>query len=114
LDTHAIGWAEPPFVPPPHHDQRKNNYWMMSQRAGTLSYHAFGAGFSLAVYALFYIVCDIRGWQVGLFRTLGTNALVGYIAHEMVGAAVGPFIPKDAPGWYVTTGLVIYFGMIYL
>src|SRR5262249_3067058 len=35
--------AEPPFVPPPgegdhRFDLRKWNYWMMSQRAGTVSY----------------------------------------------------------------------------
>jgi predicted acyltransferase len=114
LESHKIAWAEPPFVPPPGRDHRQENYWMMSQRAATLSYHTFGAGFSLAVYALFYIVCDMGGWQLGLFRTLGTNALVGYILHGIVDDAVKPFVPKDAPGWYVTIGFLVYFGITYL
>ncbi len=114
LDSATIGWAEPPFVPPPDSLHRKENYWMMSQRAATVSYHTFGAGFSLAVYALFYLACDVWGWHLGLFRTLGTNALVGYILHGMVGNAVEPFIPRDAPGWYVAAGFAVYFGITYL
>jgi predicted acyltransferase len=114
LESHQLTWAEPPFVPPPDQSHRKHNYWMMSQRAATLSYHTFGAGFSLAVYALFYIACDVWGWQLGLFRTLGTNALVGYILHGMVAEAVKPFMPRDSPGWYVTAGFLLYFGITYL
>lgn len=101
-------------MPPPDSLHRKENYWMMSQRAATVSYHTFGAGFSLAVYALFYLACDVWGWHLGLFRTLGTNALVGYILHGMVGNAVEPFIPREAPGWYVAAGFAVYFGITYL
>ncbi len=114
LETHAIHWAEPPFVPPPDTEHRKQNYWMMSQRAATLSYHTFGAGFSLDVYALFYIACDIWGFQLGVFRTLGTNALIGYILHGIVGDAVEGFVPKNAPAWYVAAGFAVYFGITYL
>ncbi len=71
--------AEPPFVPPPDTDHRKLNYWMMSQRSGTLSYPTFAAGFSLLVMALFVWAVDVHGWKLGAFRTLGMNALVGYI-----------------------------------
>ncbi len=113
-ETHALAWAEPPFVPPPDHVDRQENYWMMSQRAATLSYHTFGAGFSLAVYALFYIACDMGRWKLGLFRTLGTNALAGYILHGMVGEAVRPFVPRDSPGWYITAAFLLYFGVTYL
>jgi hypothetical protein len=114
LDAHKPYWAEPPFVPPPDKLHRKENYWMMSQRAATVSYHTFGAGFSLALYAIFYIVCDIWGLRLGLFRTLGTNALVGYILHGIVGDAVKPFMPNDSPGWYVSAGFLLYFGITYL
>ncbi len=113
-ETHVLSWAEPPFVPPPNREHRKENYWMMSQRAATLSYHTFGAGFSLAVYALFYVLCDIWGLSVGVFRTLGTNALIGYILHGIVGDAVKPFMPKDVPAWYLVCGFLLYFGITYL
>ena len=113
-ETHALTWAEPPFVPPPDAKHREENYWMMSQRAATLSYHVFGAGLSLAVYALFYCCATCGGLQLGLFRTLGTNALVGYILHAMVGDRVKAFIPKDSPGWYVAAGFPLYFGITYL
>jgi hypothetical protein len=114
LTAHHLGSAEPPFVPPPGPELREENYWMMSQRAATLSYHVFAAGVSLAVYGLFYVACDVWGWHVGVFRTLGTNALVGYVLHGIVGDAVGAFIPEDAPAWYVAAGLLLYFGVNYL
>jgi predicted acyltransferase len=114
LAAGQLTWAEPPFVAPPDQQNRKHNYWMMSQRAATVSYHTFGAGFSLAVYALFYIACDIGGLGLGLFRTFGTNALVAFILHDLVGGAVGPFVPRDAPLWYLVAGFLTYFGIIYL
>ncbi len=101
--------AEPPFVPPPGTDRRKWNYWMMSQRAGTLSYQTFSAGFSLALFLLFYIACDWGRLQLPFFRTFGTNALVAYLLHGLVDSAIKPFIPKDAPGWYVIAGLLLFF-----
>ncbi len=114
LDTHTLAWAEPPFVSPPPASDRKENYWMMSQRGGTLSYHMFAAGLSLALYAMFYIACDMWGWQLALFRTLGTNALVGYILHGIVDNAVSPFVPNDSPGWYVTAGFLVFFYVTWL
>src|SRR5215510_2578999 len=71
--------AEPPFVAPPDPSERQPNYWMMSQRSGSLSYQVFAAGFALGVFVLFHLACDRRGWRVGLFRTLGSNALAAYV-----------------------------------
>jgi len=93
---------------------RKWNYWMMSQRGGTLSYLTFSAGFSLFVYILFFIACDLWGWHLAFFRTLGTNALAGYVLHGMVGGAVKPFIPHDAPAWYAVSGLLLFFFITWL
>ena len=52
--------------------------------------------------------------SLGLFRTFGSNALVAFILHELVGGAVGPFVPHDAPLWYLIVGFLTYFGIIYL
>lgn len=101
--------AEPPFVPPPGIDQRRWNYWMMSQRGGTLSYLTFSAGFSLLVYLGFFIACDLWGWRLSFFQTFGTNALLAYVLHGMVSDAVRPFIPKDSPTWYAFGGLIVFF-----
>ena len=114
LDTHAITWAEPPFVPPPDKSLRKENYWMMSQRRHAVVSHLWRGLFAGGLWALFYILCDLWGLRVGVFRTLGTNALVGYILHGIVGDSVEKFIPKDSPGWYVTAGFLLYFGITYL
>ena len=62
----------------------------MSQRTGSVSYQVFGAGFSLAVYALFVVLCDEGSLRVGLFRTFGQNPLAAYIVHPMVAGAVKP------------------------
>ena len=106
--------AEPPFVPPPPAGERQWNYWMMSQRSGTVSYLLFAAGCSLLVYTAFYAACDRAGWQLPFFRTLGTNALAAYIIHGLVDSAVSPFVPKDAPGWYVTLACGLFFGLCWL
>jgi hypothetical protein len=116
--------AEPPFVPPPADDPRYAqdpqmmhrlwNYWMMSQRVGAISYLTFSAGFSLIVYVLFYIFCDLQGLQLGLFRTLGTNALIGYILHDFIGTAVKAFVPRDAPWWFALSGFFLIFYLVYL
>ncbi len=103
--------AAPPFTPP----DTPVTVWTMSQRSGSLSYLTFAAGFSLAVYALFVALCDRpRGLDVGVFRTFGTNALAAYVLHDLVSGAVAPWVPKDAPGWYLTAGFLVYFGITYL
>ncbi len=93
---------------------RKWNYWMMSQRGGTLSYLTFSAGFSLFVYVLFYIACDIGSFRSTFFNSFGVNALAAYILHEMVGEAIKPFVPRDVPGWYMTASLVLFFAVNYV
>ncbi|MFM8284460.1 MAG: heparan-alpha-glucosaminide N-acetyltransferase domain-containing protein [Planctomycetaceae bacterium] len=100
--------TEAPFVPPPPAPRRQWNYWMMSQRAGSLSYLVFSAGFSLAVFLAFHLACDRAGWHLPLFTTFGTNAILAYVLHDMVGTAVQGFVPRDAPGWYVTGSLILF------
>ncbi len=87
--------VEPPFVRPPGPELRKWNYWMMSQRSGNLSYLTFAAGISLVVYAFFLWACDIKGWRLGLFRTLGTNSLAAFLLHDVASWLVEPFFPKQ-------------------
>lgn len=119
--------AEPPFVPPPHSREvingnvtnesykfRKWNYWQMGQCIGATSYQTFSAGFSLAVYVLFYILADMLNIRIGIFRTLGVNALVGYVLHDMVGGSVKAFMPPDSPAWYMWAGFALYFWITWL
>src|SRR5262249_35077919 len=87
--------VEPPLVAP----ARPVNMWTMSQRAGSASFLTFGAGLSLSLYALFILACDVGSLRLGIFRTLGSNALAGYIIHSLVADAVKPFAPKDSPLW---------------
>lgn len=102
--------VEPPFVEP----TRPVNIWTMSQRAGSISYLTFGAGFSLAVYALFVLACDVAPLQLGLFRTFGNNALAGYILHDLMNSAIKPFFPKDSPLWYVFVGVTLSMLLCYV
>jgi predicted acyltransferase len=105
----AFRLVEPPFVPP----SQPVDLWTMSQRAGSVSYQTFGAGFSLALFALFALSCDAASWQLPLFRTFGTNALAAYVIHELVAGAVKPFCPKDAPLACTLLGFAIYFAITY-
>jgi predicted acyltransferase len=109
----SASWASPPLVHVPDKPPT-NDLFTMSQRSGSLTYPAFGAGFSLAVLALFVWACDVRGFRLGVFRTLGVNALAGYIIHGMVATAVKPLVPRDAPLWYVVCGFAGYLALCYL
>jgi predicted acyltransferase len=99
-------WLEP--------NRRYLNQWTMSQRAGSPSYTLFGAGLGMSLLAIMMLVCDDWGFQLGVFRTLGLNALIGYILHGMVYEAVKPFFPKDSPLVFVLFGFAISFGICYL
>lgn len=105
--------AEPPFVPPPETNERKGNYWMMSQRAGSLSYTVFAAGVSLVVFALFLWVCDSRGFQLGIFRTLGTNSLAAYLLHDIASWIVSPWFPSSSSAAMTFTGFVGFTALVY-
>ena len=99
----------PPFVPP----SGPVDLWTMSQRAGSVSYQTFAAGFATAVYAAFVLASDVGRLRLGLFRTLGRNALVAYLLHPMVASAFEPFLPRDAPGLFVAAGFALEFGLTY-
>jgi predicted acyltransferase len=101
--------AAPPFVAP----AGPVNLWTMSQRTGSISYQTFASGFSLLACAAFVAACDRGGLRVGLFRTFGRNALAAYVLHDLVAGAVNPYVPRDAPGWYVAVGSLLYFGISY-
>jgi hypothetical protein len=105
--------ADPPFVPPPDKARAGDmrNYWTMSQRAGSVPYLTFATGFGLAVLAGFRVACDGWGLRWGYLDLLGRNALAGYLIHGIVDDAVTPFVPRDAPAWYVWAGFAVYLGI---
>ena len=105
-----IGWAAPPFEAP----EIGPNLWTMSQRAGSVTYLTFAAGFSAAVFAAFVRCCDLGPINVPLFRTFGRNALAAYVLHPLVFSAVKPYVPKDAPAWYALAGFGVAFAITYL
>lgn len=101
-----------PFSGPP--TQFAVNYWTMSQRAGSVTYPLFAAGFALMVYAGFVLLSD--RWDVcwGYLDLFGRHALAGYIVHGMASQVVRPFVPKDSPLWWVGVGFVVFLGLITL
>ena len=115
LQTHTLRWAEPPFVPPPDSDHRKENYWMMSQRAATLSYHVFGGG----LFAGRCMRCSTSRATCGAgnWACFARWAPTPWSATSCTASSATPSnrsSPTDAPGWYVTAGFLLYFGITYL
>ena len=94
--THGGTLAAPPFLPPWH----PPDLWTMSQRAGSVSYLLFSAGFSLAVYAGFVQCCDRHRRTLTLFSDLGQNALAAYFIHMVIMGLLGHVGPNDSPLWY--------------
>jgi hypothetical protein len=101
-----------PFVPPASGEAV--TMWTMSQRTGSVSYLTFAAGFSLAFYVSFVGLCDRGTVRIGLFRIFGQNALAAYMIHPIVAGAVKPYLPHDAPAWYVALAFGLYFTVCYL
>lgn len=89
------------------------NIWTMSQRAGSVSYQIFGAGFSMLVYVFFLWMSDIAKHQISFFNTLGVNALTAYLIEDFISSAVNPLAPKDSPTWYALGMFGIYFWLCY-
>lgn len=85
------------------------NAWTMSQRVGGPAYLVFSAGFGLLVFEFFRWACDRLKFRVGLFHTLGINALAGYVLHPMVASKIKPFVPRDSPLIYVLLAFAWYF-----
>ncbi len=112
-DTTVAGigrWlAEPPFVPPTH----PTDIWTMSQKAGSVSYLTFAAGFSLLVYALLVLACDIAPLRLGFLRTLGQNALIGYLLSYLVEATIEFWAPSKAPLGPVLLYFLLFFCITY-
>ena len=105
--------AEPPFVPPPDSAHRKWNYWMMSQRCGSMSYTTFAAGFSLLLFAIFLWISDQKKLQLGVFRTLGTNSLAAYILSDVAMWLVSPWIKQTASLGVVIVAFLCFSGIVY-
>ena len=100
----------PPFVLP----TEPINLWTMSQRAGSVSYMTFSAGFCMALLGCCLQLADVWGIRLGIFRTLGTNALAGYVLHDWINGTLKPFFPKDSPIPYAFLGFALSFLMCYL
>jgi hypothetical protein len=107
-------WADPPFVQPAEGRQRELSYWLMIKRVVTLPFNLTAVGYSLAVYALFLLLCDIGPMSIGVFRTFGTNPLITYILHEITGLPVKRFMPEDSPEYWVWGGFGIFFLITYV
>lgn len=97
--------ATPPFVSPV---EPVRDYWLMSQRAGSVTYLLAGAGIAAIGYTGFRVAVDRSGYRLGLFDLLGRHALAGYLIHDPVAGTVKPFCPADAPGWWVAGCLLVY------
>jgi len=101
--------VEPPFVPP----TRPVNLWTMSQRAGSVTYLTFGTGLSLVLYAGFVWAGDVRGFQIGVWRTLGSNALAGYMIHGVACWSFISLLSRKAPWGTVLPVFLAYMVICY-
>ncbi|MCA9010270.1 MAG: hypothetical protein KDB01_11015 [Planctomycetaceae bacterium] len=99
------GWADPPFVKPDRENQLVS-YWLMDKkRMVSIPFTLFATGFGMFLYAIFIVVVDIGGLQLGVFRTLGQNPLAAYIIHEMLMRGFHGLTPDDSPIWW---GLLVF------
>lgn len=57
--------------------------------------------------------CDLRPWQTGIWRTLGTNALAGYVIHIVVRWGFSVALTRRAPLSLVLVVLLLYLVLCY-
>jgi hypothetical protein len=103
----TVRLAAPPFVPP----FDNGDVFTMSQRAGSVSYLTFAAGFSLATLALFVLACDVGRLRWSVLQTLGENALAAYLIHYVVSKPLKLWSPKDAPAWFAVVMFAVFVGL---
>jgi fucose 4-O-acetylase-like acetyltransferase len=113
-----IRYAPPPFTAPLATDADQKgkssvDLWTMSQRTGSASYQTFAAGFALIVLFLCCVIFD-QERQIGLFRTLGSNALVAYIVQGLAIDSAHHLLPSSAPLWAVVTGMMAVLAITWL
>jgi predicted acyltransferase len=116
--------SEPPFVAPPaddprvvpspHIEHRLRNYWMLGKRTPNLSFMIFATGFEFALFALFVVACDVAGWQLGLFRTFGTNPLAAYFIHGAMALVLALTVPHDASLALCLASFAVAFAATYI
>ncbi len=103
-----LRFAELPGIPPPLARERQWNYWMMSQRAGTLSYQMFAAGFSLLLFAIMAWLMDVARVPLQGLAVLGRHALLVYVAHGFIEFWMSGFLKRESTCWTVLVGLVAF------
>ncbi|MCA9041125.1 MAG: hypothetical protein KDA65_12305, partial [Planctomycetaceae bacterium] len=108
-------WFPPlPILQSDEEWQVARNYWMMSKRIVSLPYVLFSIGFCFALFAFFIAMSDILGVKIGVFRTLGTNALIAYAVHFLVLRYVAGLFPQGAPDWFKFVQFGFFFAIMYL
>jgi len=55
------------------------------------------------------VTSDLGGFSIGVFRTLGSNALFAYVLHDIVGDSVKKFIPGDVPPVAMWISFAVFF-----
>jgi hypothetical protein len=85
------------------------NYWTMSLRSASVSYLVFATGFALVLFVAVRAVSARVRWAY--LDLLGRHALAGYIVHDWVSTTVRPFVPANAPWWYVALAFAVYLGV---
>ena len=106
--------SEPPFVAPPPPEVRPRSYWTMDKRVVTTSFTLFGVGYSLALFGLFVLICDVGGHELWLFRIFGQNPLAAYLLLYPIEKTIRALVPKDAPLWWCLVGLAACFAVLAL
>ena len=87
---------------------------MMGKRAVSLSFIVWSTGFSLMLYTLFILACDIGPLRIGVFRTFGTNPLAAYVIHYMWYTQIHTLTPEDSPLWFAMSATAGFFILTYL
>ena len=113
LQVAKLSLPELPFVPPPTVDARQLNYWMMSQRAGSWTYTMYAGGLAMIIMAFFYWFSDILGVNLGVFRTLGSNALIAYMLQSLGGMILRPIFGPETPAGWAIFSLFVHIVIIY-
>lgn len=88
------------FAEPPNHERRK--WELLDDERTCRDTFLFDVCDRLLISRLPCVFCDLRSLEAStsIFPNPGTNTLLGYVLHDMVGSELQPFAPKDSPAWY--------------
>lgn len=93
--------------------QQFGSYWTTSKRWSVAPFIFVSTACAFLMFAFFYWLNDVVGFQVPTLTILGMNPLIIYVLQYSLLAIHDGYIPRDSSPLVTVLGLVVFYAMCY-